>query len=101
MADQERCHQAGLLFEEYKRASNKLYLVFLLPILMGLNRVNKLFQLEKASPVKLLDDLPSLFKMLRKKVIRPATFPTWKSVIEYDLTDDSNLLSTAALELGV
>ena len=43
MADQERCHQAGLLFDEYRRPSTKLYLLFLRPILQDLNRVNKLF----------------------------------------------------------
>ena len=101
MKDQERCHQAGLLYEEYRKYTTRLYLVFLRPILQDLNRVNKLFQLDRASPVKLLEDLVALFKCLRKKVMQPATFPTWKAVTEYDLDEPRNLLPTSAVCLGV
>ena len=101
MSNQERCHQAGLLYKEYKNPFNKLYLVFLMPILMELNRVNKLFQLEKASPVTLLKELLNLFKMLRNKIMQPATFPTLKSVLDFDLESPRNFLPISAVCLGV
>ena len=52
--DEECNYTAKLLYQMYCTPENKLYLLFLKPILLELNRVNKLFQLDKGSPVKLL-----------------------------------------------
>lgn len=78
----------------------KLYLVFLLPILRELNRVNKLFQLEKGSPVKLLAELMTLYRSCLEKVMRPVTFTTWSATLRYDVADPQNHLPIAAIYFG-
>ena len=62
--DEERNYTADLLYQIYCTPENKLYLLFLKPILLELNRVNKLFQLDKDSPVKLLGELMTLYRTM-------------------------------------
>ena len=52
--DEDRNYSAELLHQMYNDPVNKLYLAFLQPIVTEINRVNKLFQLEKANAVLLL-----------------------------------------------
>ena len=59
--DEEHNYTAELLYQMYCSPENKLYLLFLKPILLELNRVNKLFQLDKGSPMKLLGELMTLY----------------------------------------
>ena len=73
--DEDRCYNAKLLHEMYSSPMNKLLMLFLLPILQQINRVNKLFQLDRASPVKLLQELMSLYESIMTRVIRPTTRP--------------------------
>ena len=70
-------------------------------MLQDLNRVNILFQLDNAFLVKLLEDLVNLFKTLRKQVMQPATFSTWKAINNFNFEDPRNILSTSTLFLGV
>ncbi|XP_046841016.1 uncharacterized protein LOC124435111 [Xenia sp. Carnegie-2017] len=55
--DEDRNYTAELLFQMYGDMENKLYLIFLQPILKELNRVNKLFQSDSANPLQLLTDV--------------------------------------------
>ena len=59
--DQECNYTAELLYQMYCTPENKLYLLFLKPIVLELNRVNKLFQLDEGSLVKLLGELMTLY----------------------------------------
>ena len=72
--DEECNYTAELLYQMYCTPENKLYLLFLKPILLELNRVNKLFQLDKGSPVKLLGELITLYSTMLLRVVKPTTF---------------------------
>ncbi len=69
--DTENNYTAELFYQMFCSPENKFYLLFLKPILLDLNRVNKLFQLEKGSPVKLLGELIDLYCALVQKVLKP------------------------------
>lgn len=47
--DKYRCYDAEILSEMYRDPVNKLYLVFLSPVLHEFSRVNKLFHLENGN----------------------------------------------------
>ena len=80
---------------------NKLYMLFLLPILQQVNRVNKMFQLDRASPVKLLRELMSLYETTLNRAIRPTTFPTWSALLQFDVENPGNYLPVSAVNFGV
>lgn len=83
--DEDRNYSAELLYQMYNDPVNKLYLAFLQPIVTEINRVNKLFQLEKASAVKLMDDLMTMYQALLDRVMKPRTFPTLSALLEYEV----------------
>jgi len=85
--DAERNYTAELLFQMYSAPENKLYLVFLHPILQDVNRVNKLFELDSASPVKLLTELITLYRSVLRRIMKTVTFTTWSSTLEFDKKD--------------
>jgi hypothetical protein len=99
--DQECNYTAELLFQMYSDVENRLYLVFLQPILREVNRVNKLFELESTSPVKLLDELVGLYRDILRRIMRPVTFSSWLSTLNYDIYNESNHLPLAAVDFGV
>jgi Domain of unknown function (DUF4371)/hAT family C-terminal dimerisation region len=99
--DEERNYTAELLYNMYTAVENKLYLVFLQPILQELNRVNKLFELDRASPVKLLSELMTLYRCILNRIMRPTTFSTWASTLQYNIDDQSNHLPLAAVNFGI
>ena len=98
--DQEKCLKAGVLYDMYRDEANKLFLVFLLPWLQDLNRVNKLFQHNTASSIKLVQDLISLYTSVVSRICRPHTFRTWANIQEYDVEDPRNQLPTMAINFG-
>lgn len=60
--DKYRCYDGEILSEIYRDPVNKLYLVFLNPLLQEFSRVNKLFQLETGDQQKLVDCLQDIFR---------------------------------------
>ena len=84
----------------YRDEANKLFLVFLLPWLQDLDRVNKLFQHNTASSIKLVQDLISLYTSVVSRICRPHTFRTWANIQEYDVEDPRNQLPTMAINFG-
>ena len=99
--DEECNYTAELLYQMYCTPENKLYLLFLKPILLELNRVNKLFQLDKGSPVKLLGELITLYSTMLLRVVKPTTFSTWSAVLAFDFEKTSNYLPQSAVYFGV
>ncbi len=95
--DEERNYTAELLYQMYCCSENKLYLLFLKPILLELNRVNKLFQLDKGNPAHLLRELMTLYSTLLGKVFRPTTFATWSAVMDYDIENKDKTLPLSAV----
>lgn len=100
MADEERCEAARLLLGQYSNHFTKLYMVFLLPYLDDLNRVNKLFQLESGSPVKLLTELMTLYCSILEATMHRSKFPTWRATMEYNTADVNNQLPINAMYFG-
>ena len=99
--DAERNYTAEMLFQMYSAAENKLYLVFLHPLLQEVNRVNKLFELDRASPVKLIGELMTLYCSILLRVMRPVTFTSWTSILDYDIDNTDDHLPLAAVDFGV
>ncbi|XP_068205152.1 uncharacterized protein [Palaemon carinicauda] len=67
----EKCYTAESLFDMYSDPVNKLYLLFMRPILQETQRTMKTFQGENTDPMKLLLDLSNLIISLSKKVTIP------------------------------
>ena len=98
--DEERNYTADLLYQIYYDAENELYLMFLEPILIELNRVNRLFQLDSCSPIKLTDEIVTMYRSILLHVVRPTTFTTWLSTMEYDIDNPENHLPLGAIYFG-
>ena len=82
--DEDRNYTAELLYQMYNDPVNKLYLAFLQPIVTEINRVNKLFQLEKANAVKLTDDLMAMYQTLLSRVMKPRAFHWLSALLGYE-----------------
>lgn len=55
----------------YSDLLNKLYLLYLRPILLEVQRTNKAYERNKADPAKLLENLTLLIKTVSNKVLIP------------------------------
>lgn len=62
--DKDRNYSTLILFKIYTDLGNKLYLLFLQPIVQGANKVNKMFQLEKTNPSRLFHELITFYLSL-------------------------------------
>lgn len=69
----EMCYTAEMLYHMFNDPINKLYMLFLRPILQDIQRTSKAFQSENIDPTKLLADLSRLIMMTSRKVILPTT----------------------------
>ena len=98
--DVERNYTAELLYQMYNDIANKLYLTFLHPVLIDINRVNKLFQTEKCSPIRLVEDLVVLYRTILLRVMRPTTFTSWATTLQYDINNMANHLPINAVYFG-
>lgn len=67
----ERCHTAELLHSMYANDMNYAYISFLYPILIEINRVNKMFESKDTDHTKLSEELTHLIDMLVSKVTLP------------------------------
>lgn len=67
----ERCHTAELLHSMYANEMNYTYISFLYPILIEINRVNKMFESKDIDHTKLCEELTNLIDMLVSKVTLP------------------------------
>ncbi|MGH0119670.1 UNVERIFIED_CONTAM: hypothetical protein FKN15_044489 [Acipenser sinensis] len=99
--DTERNYNAELLYQMYSYPVNRMYLVFLQPFVTEVNRINKLFQLDSANPAKLLADLMTFYRSLIQRIMKPHDFPTWSSVMDFDITSDRNSLPLSAVDFGI
>lgn len=68
----ERCYTAELLYNMYEDESNYAYISFIYPILMEINRVNKLFEGKDADHTNLFDELMGLIEILVSKITLPS-----------------------------
>lgn len=99
--DTEKNYTAQLLFEMYNDPRNKLYLLFLQPVVNEVNRINKLFQLDQGNPMKLLSELINLYQFIFKKIMRPVTITSWATISEFDIYSERNHLPVPAMHFGV
>lgn len=67
----EKCYSAEMLFNMYSDPINKLYMLFLRPLLQDIQRTMKAFQGENTDPTKLLSDLSNLVASVSNKVLIP------------------------------
>ncbi len=100
--DHQRCYDAEILHQMYSDPVNKLYLLFLMPFLQEFNRINKLFQLDRGNPFKMLECLLIFFRSLISRVVRPGMIPTSdEQLLAINITDPSVLLPVGAINYGV
>ncbi|XP_040077359.1 uncharacterized protein LOC120849243 [Ixodes scapularis] len=69
----EGCYTAELLFQMFSDPLNKLYLLYLRPILREVQRANKAYERNDADPSRLLEGLTLLIKTVCSKVLIPTT----------------------------
>lgn len=98
--DSERSYAAELLYQMYSDNINLIYLKFLQPNVSELNRLNKIFQLDKPDPAKLLTELLTFYRSLLERIGLPKTFQSWQDIMEFNLSD-GNLLSLDAVDFAV
>lgn len=100
--DKYHCYDAEILSEMYKDPVNKLYLVFLNPVLQEFSRVNKLFQLESGNQMQLLDCLQNFFRSLISRVLIPSHIPAaGERLLEVNLEDNATHLPLSTVDFGV
>ncbi|CAL4248430.1 unnamed protein product, partial [Meganyctiphanes norvegica] len=68
----ERCYKAELLHEMYNDDTNKAYIMFLIPILDQVERLNFSFESNQPDPTILLDDITMVIKSLVNRICLPA-----------------------------
>lgn len=64
----EKCKSAEYLYEHYNDIRNKLFLLYLRPILKDTNHVVKIFQSDNADPTSLLNELTQLISKMCKRI---------------------------------
>ena len=69
----ERCYTAEIWADMYKDKKNLAILLFLHPVLVEVQRVNKLFKARTVDKLKLLDDLTHLMKFIASKLVNPSS----------------------------
>ncbi|XP_067295921.1 protein FAM200A-like [Pseudorasbora parva] len=101
--DKDRNYNAEILYQMYSDPVNKLYLVFLQPIVQEANRVNKMFQLENANPCKLFNELITFYLNLLRRVakINLADMTQWSEIIDFDVATESAHLPLSAVDYGL
>lgn len=91
----EKCHKAELLFSLYSNDWNICYLLFLLPILELVQRVNLSFQSNSADPLQLLKDLTLLIETISLKILN---FDHKIDVIELSIRPYVNYYNNAIIQ---
>lgn len=69
----EKCYTAEMLYNMYSDPMNKLYMLFLRPVLQHVQRTLKTFQGENVDPTKLLSDLSHLIIATSRRVLIPTS----------------------------
>lgn len=69
--NKEKCYNAEILYQMYNDNNNFAYLIFLHPILLEIQLVNKSFESNNADPSKLLSDLSLSVRLIANRFINP------------------------------
>lgn len=72
----------------YSDPVNKLYLLYLRPVLRNVQRVKEAFQNESADPTKLFSHLATLVQVMNRKVLLP---PARVNALTASVTDVSRI----------
>ena len=67
----DKCYTAQLLWEMDCDETNRAYILFLIPVLNEVQRVNFSFESNEADPTILLDDLTMVIKVLINMICLP------------------------------
>ena len=69
----DKCYTSELLYEVYSDEKNLLYFLFLNPVLIEVQQVNKLFEAKSVDKVKLPNKLILLITSIDKKIVLPTS----------------------------
>ncbi|XP_041974017.1 uncharacterized protein LOC121736556 [Aricia agestis] len=69
MKQKENCYMAEMLYSMYNDPINHLFLLYLLPILDEVQKVNKNFEINDRDPTKLLNDLVELVESVARRIL--------------------------------
>lgn len=68
----EGCYVAEMLYNNYKDPANQVYLAYVYEIVNEVQKTNKIFEAELADPLKVLDSLHQLIRVISNKVLIPS-----------------------------
>ena len=98
----EKCFEAKTLHDMYSDPQNYLYLLFLLPILKELKRLNKMFQSNTADPLRVFADLEASFVSFGRRILKPAILSSnnVEQLTQLNLETEFCLLEPDSVDLG-
>ncbi len=100
--EKDRCYDAKHLSMMYKNQENKLYLLFLYPVLKELKNLSKLFQSNTQETFKVYSSLRTYFRSLAARILKPSVLRlhTDDSLCELDLGSGFCILEDNDIDYG-
>ena len=68
----ERCFEAKQLHSMFKDEQNRLFMLFVHPLLKDLRRINKIFQSNSGDNIKVFNEIEAYFLALVTRILKPA-----------------------------
>ena len=98
----ERCFEAKQLHSMFKDEQNRLFMLFVHPLLKDLRRINKIFQSNSGDNIKVYSELEAYFLALATRILKPAILRDKSAEDLCGLILETNfcLLPTEAIDLG-
>lgn len=101
-SEKEKSQTARMLFEMYNDDFNRLYLIFLNPVLSELKRLSKHFESNTDDPFSVYAELQSYFLQLARRILKPQTLRvnSCEGLCNLDLSTDFCILAVNDVDLG-
>ncbi len=98
----ERCYEAGVLHKMFEDEQNRMFMLFLHPVLKELRRITKTFQSNSGDNMKIYSELEAFFLALGTQILKPAILKNKTTEELCNLNIDSNfcMLPTEAIDFG-
>ena len=98
----EKCYEAKTLHSMFNDEQNRLYMLFIHPILKDLRRITKLFQSNSGDNIKIYSELESYFLALATRILKPAILKNKSADELCELILDTSfcMLPTEAIDFG-
>ena len=88
--EKESCYEAGTLHNMFRDDRNRLFMLFLYPVLKELRRITKMFQSNSGDNIKVYSELEQFFLALANQILKPAILRNKSSEELCSLNIESN-----------